>query len=45
MHDGWFERLVAVIKADERDMKALSLEAGFGQNYVQQMVKEKNNQQ
>lgn len=39
MDDSWFERLVAVIEADGRDMKALSREAGCGQNYVQQMIK------
>lgn len=37
MDDKWFERLLEAIERDERGMRALSLAAGFGPNYVQQM--------
>ena len=40
MEKGWYKRLVAVIEDDRRDMKAISLEAGCGPNYVQQMIKD-----
>lgn len=39
MQDGWFDRLKSVIAEDRRTAKELSLLAGLGQNYVQQMVK------
>lgn len=41
MDNGWFDRLVDAIIRDGRDMKAISLAAGLGQNYVQQMVKDR----
>lgn len=41
MDNGWFDRLVDAIVRDGRDMKAISLAAGLGQNYVQQMVKDR----
>lgn len=34
-----FDRLVAVIEASGRDYKDISKAAGLGQNYVQQMIK------
>ena len=40
MADGWYERFVEVIKADGRDLKAISLAAKCGENYVQQMIRE-----
>lgn len=40
MDDRWFDRLLAAVKRDGRDMKAISLAAKLGENYVQQMVKE-----
>lgn len=40
MKSGWFERLVEVIEADDREYKAISQAAGLGQNYVQQLVKD-----
>lgn len=39
MDDKWFERFVELIEADGRGMKAISLAAKCGENYVQQMVK------
>lgn len=39
MKDGWFERLVEAIETDSRSMKAISLAAGCGPAYVQQMVR------
>lgn len=39
MSKDWFTRFIEVIERDGRDMKAISLEAGCGQNYVQQMIK------
>lgn len=39
MNDGWFGRLLTAVQRDGRDMKAISLDAGLGRNYVQQMVK------
>lgn len=39
MDDLWFDRLLSVVERDGRDMKALSADAGLGENYVQQMVK------
>ena len=40
MADGWYERFVGAIKADGRDLKAISLAARCGENYVQQMIKD-----
>lgn len=34
-----FDRLIAVIEASGRDYKDISLAAGLGQNYVQQMIR------
>lgn len=39
MDNKWFERFVELIEADGRGMKAISLAAKCGENYVQQMVK------
>jgi transcriptional regulator with XRE-family HTH domain len=41
MDDRWFERLLEAVRRDGRDMKAISLAAGLGENYVQQMVKDR----
>ncbi len=40
MVNGWYERFVGAIKADGRDLKAISLAARCGENYVQQMIKD-----
>lgn len=40
MKAGWRERLVKAIEEDGRDMKAISLAAKCGPNYVQQIVKD-----
>lgn len=40
MENEWRERLEAVISADRRSLRAISKEAGFGENYVQQMLKD-----
>lgn len=40
----WFDRLLTLIEASKtagKDYKEISLAAGLGQNYVQQMVKER----
>lgn len=39
MKKDWFDRLVDAIKGDGRDLKAISLAARCGPNYVQQMIK------
>ncbi len=39
MDDKWFDRFVDLIETDGRGMKAISLAAKCGENYVQQMVK------
>ena len=39
MKDGWFDRLKKVIRDDGRNLKALSVQASLGQNYLQQMFK------
>ena len=39
MDDKWFDRLLEAVERDERDMKTLSVDARLGENYVQQMVK------
>lgn len=40
MESEWFKRLKEVIESDPRGMRRLSLDAGFGPNYVQQMLKD-----
>ena len=40
MRGGWQKRLFEAIENDGRDMKAISLAAGCGQNYVQQMIRD-----
>lgn len=40
MKDGWFTRLIEVIKADGRSLSQLSVAARCGRNYVQQMIKD-----
>lgn len=37
MKDGWRERLLAAIDADDRSDRAISLAAGLGPNFVSQM--------
>ena len=37
MKDGWLERLSEAINEDKRSMRALSLEAGLGPNFISQM--------
>jgi hypothetical protein len=39
MDTGWFDRLLEAVERDGRDMKAISLAAGLGPNFVQQMVR------
>lgn len=41
MDDAWFNRLLTAVERDGRDMKAISLAAGLGENYVQQMIKQR----
>jgi transcriptional regulator with XRE-family HTH domain len=41
MDDKWFDRLLDAVRRDGRDMKAISLSAGLGENYVQQMLKDR----
>jgi len=38
MEDGWFDRLCEVVIADKRSLRAISMEAGLGQNYLSQMI-------
>ncbi len=40
MTELWRERLIEVIEADPRSLRAISLEAGLGPNYVTQMINE-----
>ena len=40
MDDNWYPRLVAAIEADGRSKREISIAAGFGPNFVQQMIKE-----
>ena len=40
MKDGWFLRLCEAVRRDERSLNQISLDAGLGRNYVQQMIKE-----
>jgi transcriptional regulator with XRE-family HTH domain len=41
MDERWFDRLVEAIRRDGRTMQAISKDAGLGENYVQQMVKDR----
>jgi len=41
MDNQWRERLKEVIEADGRSLRAISMAAGYGENYVQQMLKNK----
>lgn len=41
MDTNWFPRLLAVIDADPRSKRRLSLDAGLGANFVQQMITDK----
>lgn len=38
MDENWFPRLIAAIEADGRSKRQISVDAGFGVNYVQQMI-------
>ena len=40
MADDWYNRFVKAIQDDGRDLKAISLAAHCGPNYVQQMIKD-----
>ena len=40
MKDGWFDRLARTVEEDRRSMRALSIEAGHGPNFVSQMFKD-----
>lgn len=40
MDSNWYPRLVAAIEADGRSKREISEAAGFGPNYVQQMIKD-----
>lgn len=40
MDDNWYPRLVAAIEADGRSKRQISEAAGFGPNFVQQMIKQ-----
>lgn len=39
MSEGWFDRLREAIEASDKSMPEISLAAGRGRNYVQQMLK------
>lgn len=39
MNKDWFPRLLAVIEQDPRSKRQLSKDAGLGDNFVQQMIK------
>jgi transcriptional regulator with XRE-family HTH domain len=41
MNHVWFERLEEVIKADPRSLAEISRAAGFGQNFVQQLLRDR----
>lgn len=41
MDDKWFDRLLDAVRHDGRDMKTISAAAGLGENYVQQMLKDR----
>ena len=38
MKENWLERLREVIDADQRSLRQISMDAGLGPNYVQQML-------
>lgn len=38
--ENWFDRLIGVLSANERSMRAVSLAAGKGPNYISQMIKD-----
>ena len=38
MNSNWFPRLLDAIREDGRSMRKLSIDAGLGSNFVQQMV-------
>lgn len=40
MEDQWRTRLKEVVEADGRSLRAISQAAGFGENYLQQMLKD-----
>ena len=40
MDDNWYPRLIAAIEADGRSKREISTAAGFGPNFVQQMIKD-----
>lgn len=40
MVEGWYQRFVNAIEQDGRDLKAISLAARCGENYVQQMLRD-----
>jgi transcriptional regulator with XRE-family HTH domain len=42
MAEGWKERLKAAIKADGRDLKAISLAAGLGPNFCSQFMADRS---
>lgn len=41
MNETWFNRLAEAIEADPRSMRRLSMEAGVGENFVSQMIKDR----
>ena len=41
MKEDWFERFLEALQADPRGMRQISLDAGCGVNYVQQLVTNK----
>jgi hypothetical protein len=41
MTENWFDRLVEVLSAKDRSMRAISLAAGKGPNYISQMIKDR----
>lgn len=41
MSETWFDRFVEAVEADNRSYTQLSLDAGLGQNFVQQAIKNK----
>lgn len=38
MDDNWFPRLLQALKDDPRSMRKISMDAGLGPNFVQQMI-------
>lgn len=37
--DSWYTRLLAVIEADGRSLREISIAAGLGQNFISQMIR------